>query len=78
MRVKLLSTMAGPDGVNHPGDIVDLPEEEARQLIDNGQADDASGIPEPVVERAVDIPAEERETADKPPHRAGRRPRRDK
>lgn len=74
MRVKLRTIMAGPNGVSQPGDIVDLPKEDAQRLIDGGQADAVSGVA--VTERAVDVPSEERETADSPPHRSGRRPKR--
>jgi len=77
VRVILSSIMAGPNGVAQPGDVVDLPDEEAQQLIDGGHAKKASGVPADVVERAVDKPAEQRETADDPPHRRGRRPAKD-
>ena len=77
MRVRLRSTMAGPSGVIQAGEVADLPEELARELIRTKQADAASGAPVVVTERAEDASAEKRETADAPPHRSNRRPRRD-
>ena len=38
LRVKLTGTMAGPDGIRQPGDVVDVPEDEARRLIASSQA----------------------------------------
>lgn len=38
MKVKLLTLMAGPDGIFPPGSIVDLKAKEAKALIDSRQA----------------------------------------
>lgn len=38
MEVKLLTLMAGPDGVKQPGAILNLPAKQARQMIADGQA----------------------------------------
>jgi len=37
--VKLLTTMAGPGGCYHPGDVVSLPAEKAEILINGGYAE---------------------------------------
>lgn len=38
MRVILKTTMAGPSGVHHAGETVDLPEGEAKWLVRTGSA----------------------------------------
>lgn len=50
MRIRMLTIMAGPDGIVHPGQEVDLAPERARELIDGGFAE-AIARPEP--EKAV-------------------------
>ena len=39
MKVKLSTTRSTPDGVNEVGEIVDLPAEEAKRLLNSGQAE---------------------------------------
>jgi hypothetical protein len=62
MRVKLLSTCAGPQGVYHPG-LHDFPDDEARALIAGGFA--VSAEPEIKTEPARP-PTVERATAPEP------------
>lgn len=50
MRIRALSTMAGPSGSAQAGDIIDRPEAEARALIAGGHA---VAITQTKVERAV-------------------------
>jgi hypothetical protein len=38
MRIKMLTLMAGPDEVRKPGQIVDVPDKEAKSLVDGGYA----------------------------------------
>lgn len=38
MRVKLLTLMAGPDGVFSVGQVIDIPEGQAQHLIESGCA----------------------------------------
>jgi hypothetical protein len=33
MEVTMLTTYAGPDGVAHPGTVIDIPAEQAKELI---------------------------------------------
>lgn len=82
MRVRLLSVYAGPRGVFHPKDFLDVPEAEARALIDGGYAiaveqavaDPApeAAVESPEVEAAVEPPADERRVADARPLRRRR------
>lgn len=39
MKVKLLTLMSGPEGIFHPGAVVDFPEEKAQALIEGGFAE---------------------------------------
>lgn len=69
MRIKMKSTMAGPDGNASPGQVIDVPDTEARALLAGGYAE------------AVDPPQESQTVAAQetattpPPERAGRRRR---
>lgn len=38
MKLKLLTLMAGPDGTYNAGQIIDMPEVQAKELIDRGYA----------------------------------------
>lgn len=38
MRIKVLSRMAGPDGVVLPGSVLDMPATVAKDLVDGGYA----------------------------------------
>lgn len=78
MRVTLKSTITGSrDGVRWPaiGEVVDLPDDEARQLVDFGMAETvAEPTPAPVVAEVADeVPAGE--VADAVPVKAAPRPR---
>ena len=73
MRVKMLTFDAGPKGVRRPGDIVVLPDAEARELIaaraamqcdERGNPIPAEQRPQPRRERAV-APPRENAAADK-------------
>lgn len=50
MRIRLKAVMAGPKGSFQPGEVLDLPDPEARALIAGEYAE--------LVESAVDAPAE--------------------
>lgn len=50
MKVRMRTLMAGPDGVHSPGDMADLPNEQAIAMIDGGYADPAREV---AVETAV-------------------------
>ena len=50
MRVRLKTLYAGPSGVTHPGQIVDLPAAEAVALLNGGYAD---AVDAPPIETAV-------------------------
>lgn len=43
MRVKMLSTYAGPAGSCAPGKTIDLPDDQAKGLIDGGYAEAVGG-----------------------------------
>lgn len=55
MRIKMLTIQAGPNGTREAGQVVDVPDEEARQLIAGGYAVEFKRQ-EPV-ERAVRAPS---------------------
>lgn len=38
MKIRLLTILAGPNGNHSPGDVLDLPAKEARELVDGGYA----------------------------------------
>jgi len=57
MRVKLLSTMAGPKGCHLSGDVVELSSASAKEMIEGGFAV-ALDVPEVPVSPAVDEPEE--------------------
>lgn len=38
MKIKMRTILAGPGGVAQPGQIIDRPEEEAKQLVERGYA----------------------------------------
>jgi len=48
MRIKMVSLMAGPDGVRRPGDTLDLPAGEAAALVRGGFAVQARTVAKPV------------------------------
>lgn len=63
MRIRLLSTMAGPGGVYPPGTVRDLPRADALDLIEGGyaeQIDDAETAATPSTETAAVAPVEMR------------------
>jgi len=68
MKIRMKTTMAGPDGVVGIGKIADFDPEKARQLVDAGYAewvDKPERIPEtaaiePAVEKAIKPPARKR------------------
>lgn len=65
MKVKMLTLQAGPNGVREAGRIYDVPEAEARQLIEGRYAVEVSRQ-EPV-ERAVRVaPSRRKRTFDEP------------
>ncbi|MCB0865817.1 MAG: hypothetical protein KDB58_08895 [Solirubrobacterales bacterium] len=39
MKVKLSTSRSTPDGVHDAGEIIDLPAEEAKRLLESGQAE---------------------------------------
>lgn len=49
MKIKLKTRAAGPEGVWGIGAVLDLPEAQAKQLVDGGYAD-ALEQPEPITE----------------------------
>ena len=61
MKVFLLTLMAGPEGVVHPGAVIDVSIEEARELIAGGFAEPAgqAGKPEAVDPAPVETAAVE-------------------
>lgn len=63
MRVKLLTSMAGPDGAFAYGDVIEIDDATAGRLIESGQAEAPEGYVPPVVE---DVPVEE-PVSDDPP-----------
>lgn len=61
MRVKLKSTRAGPEGINFPGEVIDLPEDEAHWLVRRGAAQFLNGVPSvTVIETAALVVPETR------------------
>lgn len=73
MWVKLKTLMAGPEGVRQPGAVVEIPDEQAQQLIDSHQAEKVAapaptpnpspkGRGEKDKEKATSKQAQERET----------------
>jgi hypothetical protein len=68
MRVKLNSLYAGPLAVIHPGQEADLPDQEAKSLIDAGYAVRVGG---PSIETAEAKPANE--TAEATPTKRAKR-----
>lgn len=70
MKVKLRTTMAGPDGHNyHPGQVADLPQATAYALCEGGFAEQVEEM-RPAVEAAV---APQRETTEAPANRRRKR-----
>ena len=65
MQVKLNTIMAGPSGCHHPGTELELPEEQARELVRTGQATAITG----------QAPVVRRQAASKQPAEESRRPR---
>lgn len=61
MIVKMLSLQAGPSGVRQPGHVYDVPDKEAKALIEGGYAVEAPKQAKP--ERAVTGRGRERATA---------------
>lgn len=60
MRIRMLTLMAGPEGIRSPGSVVELSPADAHALIDGGFAvaiDSAARVP--VVETATDEPVRE-------------------
>ena len=75
MRVLFKTLRAGPDGVVSPGQVVDLPDEEAQEAIESGSAVEAADAPPPE-EEAPPEADEETATADPPENAAKPPPRR--
>lgn len=67
MRIKMITIQAGPEGTREPGQVIDVPDAEARQLIEGGYAVEFKR--QESAERAVRVAAEE------PAARQGRRGR---
>ena len=65
MRVKLLTTMAGPDGCFGPGSTADLPEGQARALVAFGYAEPVDPMP-PAPETATRPDRSEKAVAPRP------------
>lgn len=55
MKIKMLTLMAGPDGVRQPGKVYDLPPAEAAALIEAGAAEkvEAKAEPQPSAPRTA-------------------------
>lgn len=49
MKVEMLTISCGPKGNHHPGQIIDVPEAEAKDLIKGGHA---KAVPEPAKKAA--------------------------
>ena len=81
MKVRLNQAACGPGGNFKRGDIIDIPAEDARRLIENHEAEkvfqgkDAKKFSEPEKEEAVDVAAEVREKAVGTGQRKGGRPK---
>lgn len=64
MKIKLRTTYAGPAGTHASGSIVDMPDDEAKGLIDGGYAAQVGDAPEaPPAPSAEPEPEPEVETA---------------
>jgi len=69
-KVKLLTTMAGPEGCFVPGQVIDVDEKKAKELISGGYAE--------AVEEKTVKPAEAEAAAIEPPEKAVKKPPRRK
>jgi len=58
MLVRLLTTMAGPEGLQQSGTVLDVPETIARQLMEGGHAIQVGGHTPPRLELAEAQPVE--------------------
>lgn len=63
MQIRMKSIAAGPEWSAQPGQSIDLPEAEARQLVEGGYAEDLDAAP---VETADDPGPDDAETAEAP------------
>lgn len=71
MKIRMNTTSAGPEGVRFAGHVYDVPDEEARLLV-NGHYAEQAGADEPVADDEKPV-----ETADrKPPENASADPKR--
>jgi len=75
-KVRMLRIMAGPTGVAHPGDVIELSNKDADQFIKQGHGE-LVGVVEEVAEVALDKDIETRETTDAPPLKRPRRKKED-
>ena len=76
MKVKMITKMAGPQGVANPGQEIDLPEKLARSLVDGGYATKVQeSKTEPVVESATVETGGEKDVDEPGPKRKKRRPK---
>jgi len=65
LRIQVQNLMAGPNGVFYPGNIIDVDEKEAKQLIDGGyatKAPDKPASPQPAEEEADQADAGQEDT----------------
>lgn len=69
MKVKMLTTSAGPDGIRMAGQVVEVDKEEAKALIDGGYAE---AVEETNHQEEEKKPAAEQEEEEKP-KRGGRK-----
>lgn len=47
MKIRMKTRSAGPDGIHSVGDIIDIPDKQAKQLVDGGYAEAMEPIAEP-------------------------------
>lgn len=72
MKVKMLTTSAGPDGVRVPGQVVEVDKDEAKTLIEGGYAE---AVEEPNHTEEEEKPADDQEQPEEEekPKRGGRK-----
>lgn len=51
MKIKLLVSRTGPNGAENTGDVIEVPSDEAKRMVDAGQAEVARSAKKP--EKAV-------------------------
>lgn len=62
MKVKCKSIYAGPHGSGNPGQIIELPEKAAQELIDSGNGTAVDGPIKAIIETATIEPKETQES----------------